>query len=284
MKIKMCSSNMKHYWNTFLSSFKLDKRFGYVILADVLFWLLMTALFLSFASLLESQGQALKGGVTSTEQLQQMLLSSPEKAGQFLGELKWFMGILVGGMIILALAFLFLYSLKQKFIWSQILHKEPGRQKYWRWNLLHLAVPFLMAVFVLLGLIVWMLFSLTKNQVIGRAGVLIVVTLYYLFYSLWAKNFTHHYKVFESLGHTFSEWKEKGKSLWAVWFFASAVIFLIFCLSYLLNWQFITFVTGENKHSPWDIGFYHAEEDKLTVFSMKEIIEVRPSLEVFKKE
>jgi len=48
--------------------------------------------------------------------------------------------------------------------------------------------------------------------------------------------------------------------------------------------HFFTFVTGENKHSPWDIGFYHAEEDKLTVFSMKEIIEVRPSLEVFKKE
>lgn len=48
--------------------------------------------------------------------------------------------------------------------------------------------------------------------------------------------------------------------------------------------HFFTFVTGENKHSPWDIGFYHAEEDKLTVFSMKELIEVRPSLEVFKKE
>ena len=48
--------------------------------------------------------------------------------------------------------------------------------------------------------------------------------------------------------------------------------------------HFFTLVTGENKHSPWDIGFYHAEEDKLTVFSMKEIIEVRPSLEVFKNE
>lgn len=48
--------------------------------------------------------------------------------------------------------------------------------------------------------------------------------------------------------------------------------------------HFFTFVTGENKHSPWDIGFYHAEEDKLTVFSMKEKIEVRPSLEVFKRE
>jgi len=257
---------MKHYWNTFLSSFKLDKRFGYVILADVLFWMLMTALFLSFASLLESQGQALKGGVTSTEQLQQMLLSSPEKAGQFLGELKWFMGILVGGLIILVLAFLFLYSFKQRFIWSQILHKEPGRQKYWRWNLLHLAVPFLMAVFVLLGLIVWMLFSLTKNQVIGRAGVLIVVTLYYLFYSLWAKNFTHHYKVFESLGHTFSEWKEKGKSLWAVWFFASAVIFLIFCLSYLLNWQFII---GKNTNLIINLGLWAIFLNWLSFYTAK---------------
>lgn len=230
---------MKHYWNTFLSSFKLDKKFGYVILADVLFWLLMTALFLSFASLLESQGQALKGGVTSTEQLQQMFLSSPEKAGQFLGELKWFMGILVGGLIILVLAFLFLYSLKQSFIWSQILHKEFVHQKYWRWNLLHLVVPFLIAVFVLLGLIVKLLFSLTKNQMIGLMGVWMVVILYYLFYSLWAKNFTHHYKVFESLGHTFSEWKEKGKSVWAVWFFASVMIFLLFGLEYMLNGQFI---------------------------------------------
>ncbi len=230
---------MKHYWNTFLSSFKLDKRFGYVILADVLFWLLMVALFLSFASLLESQWRALSGDVTSPEQLQQMLLSSPEKAGQFLGELKWFMGILVGGLLILVLAFLFLYSLKQSFIWSQILHKEFTHQKYGKWNLLHLAVPFLMAVFVLLGLAVKILFSLTKNQIIEGVGVLMVVALYYLFYSLWAKNFAHHYKVFESLGHTFSQWKEKGKSLWAAWFFASLVIFVLFLLIYLLNWQFI---------------------------------------------
>ncbi len=47
--------------------------------------------------------------------------------------------------------------------------------------------------------------------------------------------------------------------------------------------HFFTLITGNNKHGPWDIGYYHVEEDKLTVFSMKEKIEVRPSLEVFKK-
>ncbi len=202
----------------YLQSFQ-QKKILPVFLIDFFFYGLLFLLAFLYATFLRAKSSAL-AGIQSAEQLQQMLLSSPEQAQLFLDSLKSFMLIFVAGAIVL-LAFLILgYSYTRKMVWNYLRQKKSG--KFGKWILLNFVllavlVLYLVIVFIvrlilnyLLSLISQPAVSQFLSSLLALASLLLFLAFVFLVYCLFAGK----YKVWESIGDTFSLIKTRGKELW----------------------------------------------------------------------
>jgi hypothetical protein len=160
---------------------------------------------------------------------------SPE---QFLASIEILRGFLVTYFLAMVLFFILLlavFSLSRAYIWHRLTKKKFSFKKYARWNLL---VPVLVlgagiyafiALFtklIIMGTIRIFITSGRILQGISQTLDFALILIYIIIILLTFYHFTHSYKVFESLGKSFSTIKKKWKQLWPFFLFSLAVAFL----------------------------------------------------------
>src|SRR3989344_5614279 len=125
---------MKNAYTLYLQSWKEHKKIGVTYLIGGIILLLLFLVVAGFGQLLTAKASALSGG-KSPEQLKVDLLNnSIEKNQAFIDSIKSLIYIFVGGVILVALVLLFLYSAIPFFIWNYLLTQSYSLRRYWRWN------------------------------------------------------------------------------------------------------------------------------------------------------
>ena len=134
------NTHLRHY----LDSFTLRKEFWTVFLIDLIFFGGIAIIFSRFGQYLQSTSATLMAGRTP-EEIQQLLATAPEQALPFLEQLKSFLLLSFGSIILLVVLAFLLFSLEQAWIWNYLRKKKVTTKTYWRWNVLHvgLLIPLL---------------------------------------------------------------------------------------------------------------------------------------------
>jgi len=200
----------------YLHSFKLKKEHWYTLFVDLGFVGAMVLLFYFLGDMLKEKAELISQGKT-TEQIQQMLLSSPEQAEVFLASLKGFVLTFAIGAGIILIGGLLIYSLSRKLIWDHLLKKKFNRKFYWKWNSLNLVLIVLAVIYLfasgLVRLVLGYLFSLFKSQAVlemfYNLSNMFFLFLFVIFIFLVYYSFSNKYKVWESIGHAFHLIKTK---------------------------------------------------------------------------
>lgn len=130
---------MNMHFRHYIDSFRLHTEFWIILMVDVIFFGLLGLVFSRFGTHLQTRSQELMAGRTP-EQIQQLLATAPEKALPFLTELKSFLLLSFGLILILVVLAFLLFSLQQAWIWNYLRKKKLTTKTYWRWNVLHLGL------------------------------------------------------------------------------------------------------------------------------------------------
>ena len=199
-------------WKAYLGSWK-SKRITHGFLVDVATVGVLTAILFIFNRILTAiVGPLAQFG--SEEQIQQALLSaSPEEAQALFASLQSFMYVFLIGIMIVIPVSLFLYSYSRSYLWGKLLHKKT---KFWRWNALMLTLIIIGAMYTLaaslLNLILTLILSsfLTPSLLIVAQSIIssFFIVLFIMLLFLVFKEFTHRYKVFESVGNAIQHFKK----------------------------------------------------------------------------
>ncbi|HLD72860.1 MAG TPA: hypothetical protein VJA23_04705 [Candidatus Nanoarchaeia archaeon] len=137
---------------TYLDSFKFKKVFGEILLIDLVYFGIITALFTIILNFFQNKFSVLTGGKTP-EQVQQLLATaSPEQLLPFLSQLKFYLILFLIVIILLSFFAFFSYSFSQSLIWHKLLAKKPFR--HWRWNLLNLTLIIPILLYSLAALLI----------------------------------------------------------------------------------------------------------------------------------
>lgn len=211
----------KHIQN-YLNSFKIKKEYWITFLIDAGFLGIMFLVFSFFGNLIKEKAYQFSQGKTA-EQIQQMLLSmEPGQAEAFLANLKGFITTFVIGAIVILIGGLLIYSLSNKLVWGYLTEKKFSKTRYWRWNLLNLAliIPAIIYFFVfgLVRLVSGYAVSLLKNQTVLEIFYnltnlfflfILIIFVFMVYYS-----FVKEYKVWGSIGNACNLVKTKWKEIW----------------------------------------------------------------------
>lgn len=226
------NKHLQHY----VDSFKVKKVFWVTYFTDLIFFGAVGLLFSRFGAYLQNRSIELMAGRTP-EQIQQIIISTPEQALPFLDQLKSFLFITVGILALLAISTFLLFSLQQAFIWNTLHQKKLTPKTYWRWNLLHLSLVFPLLLYGLgagiMKLLTSSLFRMLGNLnpvfyfqnaalidgiilVLNNAVSFILVLFAFLMLFLIYFTFTEKYKVWSSLSEGLSKLKPQWSSWWRI--------------------------------------------------------------------
>lgn len=225
---------MDRHLRTYLDSFKVPGYFWSTFLIDVLFFGLFWQAFSRFSRYLENKNVEILGG-RSVEQIQQLLVGSPEQALPYVQQLQSYLLSALGGLAVLAIAAFLLFSLAQGLIWNLLHQKKLTAKTYWRWNALQLALIIPLLLYALAAQIVKLMVTallggmtrlspavylnnavlidallLTLDKAVSLLLLLLALTILFLIYY----QFAQHYRVWSSIGRGLSLVKTHWASIW----------------------------------------------------------------------
>lgn len=234
------NSSLQHYFDSLTP----QKSHWFSFLIDGGMIIILLLLGIAFTTILNAQAVAL--GATSTEQLQQLLLSQPEQAQDIVLQLRsYVLFFLIGGLLFL-LVTLALSSLSQALIWNILTRRKLSLKSYGKWNLFHLALLIPLLFILLLYLIIriginTLLPLIVTNQNVYAIGSQFITALFGVFFLLWyfssCYSFTATNNVWESLGKSFSLMKDQFFSLFT--FSLLTIILLALLLLPFQNYFFL---------------------------------------------
>jgi len=222
-----------------------------IFLVDFIFLAVLFTLVTGLTQLLEDKATDVMQGKTPNEIQEILLKATAEQSLAYVTELQYFVIFAVVGIFLLLLFSFLTFGLTQALIWHHLLEKKFEFKKHWRWDALHV-VLFIPALFYVLCYVIvafiaallingfWQVFSTFYFQYTSFADGLqsfvsgmiqfcfIVfggILLFLIYYT-----FTKEYKVWKSIGDTFSLIKSKWKRLVVVFLFSvltSSVLALI---------------------------------------------------------
>ncbi|MBR9683051.1 hypothetical protein GOV03_00750, partial [Candidatus Woesearchaeota archaeon] len=215
------------------------------LLVDAGFIGVMFLLISYFGNLLQETALAIGNGKT-TEQIQQMLISSPEQAEVFLASLKGLVFTFAAGAAAVFIGGLLLYSLSRKLIWDYLLKKKFNKRTYWKWNSLNLVLTIMAVVYLfvsgLFRLLIEYLFSIFKNQtmldIIYNFTNLVILFAFVVFLFLVYHSFAKKYKVWGSIGEAFHLIKTKKEVKW-LFLFVPVTAMILAILLWPLNGRLV---------------------------------------------
>ena len=242
---------MNRHLQQYIHSWKLDVRFLYTFIIDGVVVTLLMFLFLGFGKLLEAKAYALSGGRPVEEVKMALLSATPETAELFLQNVKTLAYLFILGSIIVVILALFLFSLSRAVLWYHLLHKQLTAKNYWRWNVITLVMLLLLIPYLLLLLllrfginILLPLSSETADAMVTQGISFLWVVFFFVILFLVYHSFAERYKVWESLGQAFHQFKTKGRVLWIVFFFSFLTGIIISLLYSLVQKNLLLYQTS----------------------------------------
>lgn len=224
------------------NSFKFEKNYFYSFLTEIIFWLIIAGLIMIFGLLISQRtANLLPYFNQAPEQISQMLLTqAPEQLQLLLSQIMTLALFLIFGLLFLVLAFLFLFSFKEAFIWNLVAKKELTCRRYWRWNGLNLMLFIFLLIFVIFSLLLNLGVSLL-DKTISQIVLFFLILIFLFFAFIVYIEFVKRYKVFESIGNAFGLIRKSIKKLGFAYLF-SLIIILILSLIVLLFNKFIPYL------------------------------------------
>lgn len=245
---------MNQYLQHYFNSFK-QRKIIIPFFIDTIFWFIISLLLLGLKILLQKRTAALSlfSPEQLQQQLQQLLLTSPDQAQALAASLKYLvLTIIVGGIFFLIL-FLLLYSLSRALMWNRILGQKSHTKNYWKWNTLSvvLLLPALFYLFIasIAKVVLSYLFTSISNpnlmQFANNLVLFIFLLIFLPFIFLVHYSFALKYQVWESIGNAFYLLKLHWPKLWKAFLFILGTV-VILNLTLLLI-QIIFFSTLLNR-------------------------------------
>ena len=225
----------KHFKN-YLNSFKFDSFHWKTFLYDFSFFAVVLLVLYFINTILQSKLSKIMGGKT-TEQLQQSLLNSPEVMLPVMQQLLGYLIITILILLVFCVSAFLVYGLIRARIWNTLHHKTFTKKKYWKWNVLNLALIIPSLIYLLFYLFVKTVFSgivnfffginsslyykfpyLMESITLSINGIMtfMLLLLWIIIVFLTYYSFTQKYKVWESIGDSFHLLKKYWSRLWRI--------------------------------------------------------------------
>ncbi len=229
---------------TFQHSF-LDKRILSTFLIDLLFFGAFALLVFLLSIIQQSKTTAL--GLTSPEQLQELLLNSPEQAQAVLLQLQSYLLAFAIGLLILLVVWILGYPLSRKYVWQVLSGKK---QPLGKWIVLSLVIALpLIALFIplflakvaltfLVGKLPFVLQQYVGNVIFLALGLILVLYLVVTYFS-----FSHAGKIWESIGKGFHYFRRR--TFWMCWLLVLVTVLVVNLLLSLLQRLFSSFFLSQ---------------------------------------
>lgn len=230
---------MRHELKTYFDSFRLSSTFIYIVIIDVLYWVVMANGFLFFGRLIENKFAAVTGG-KSVEGMQAIIsnliarssdLAAVQEAAMLESGVRELFFMLAGGLLLTLIIGVLFYSLSQALIWSIIAEKEFTRKRYWRWNGLHILIGFVfiaLVFFFTIGGKLLAVFIQNQNYLQLMYVIALLVGTVGFFVVLFSiqSHFVHHYRVWQSIAAAYHSIKQH-KCHFGWLFFSALLTFVI---------------------------------------------------------
>ena len=213
---------------------------GKILVADLAFFFsFYYAFLLANEHIFVKLSDSLQG--RTMEQVQSLILSSPEQAQQILLSLKSSLVIFIVVNLVLAIAFFMFYSYTRSFIWNNLRNKKFKNN--FKWNGLNLAlfIPLLGYILVcfFIGLFLKYIYRSFTNDIVFtilNASInLIFIMIFILYLFIVYYVFTDKNKVWNSIGESFNLIKLKWSKLWVMFLYVIAVIVVVNLFLYLVG-------------------------------------------------
>jgi len=247
---------MNKHLQLFWDSFRFKRAFWITLGVEVIFFIIILGIFLGLGSYFSVESSAILQGHTA-EDIQQLIITSPEAASPLLVQLQSFLLTAIVSILLVAILSFFTFSLTQAFNWNYLLKKKLDKKHYWRWNALNLTLIIPLLIYGLCALIIKLLTSLIFKLIItispsfytnhfnlmdsiltilnGAVSFLLVLILI-LFVFLVYYQFVEKYKVWLSFGEALHSFKIHWKKLWRMALLALAVAVILALIFLGLNY------------------------------------------------
>ncbi len=191
----------------------------------------------------------------SVEEVKQQLLSgSLENAERITDTILSFAYTFIGGLIILIIISILVYSLSRAYLWNYLSHQKFNFRRHFRWNWLTLAMLIFLTLYSLIFLLVQFILNIflaTANTAVISVVTQLVSFFLLLLFCFYGFNAAHHFvktnQVWKSLGDAFHSFSSP---FFLFIFFPLATAILVGLVSFYLRQAALRFYWAELLISP----------------------------------
>lgn len=191
-------------WKKIVTSFLLDSGTALVLFL----------IFSIFGRLIKSKVDVIMQGKT-VEEVQQLFLSgSLENAELLTGQVLSFAYLFIGGLIILSIISVLIYSFSRAYLWNYLSRQKFDFRRHWKWNGLTVIMLFFFILYSLIYLLVQFILKIvlaTVNTTVASAITQLISFFLLLLLCFYGFNASYYFvktnQVWKSLGEAFHSFK-----------------------------------------------------------------------------
>jgi hypothetical protein len=231
-------------WKLFIDSLKLKSNFLYIILYDLLFYVIFVPIFLLFSLVLNNKAAALDPELIANidaASITNVTAAQTQDLRLLAQSMQNFIYFFAIGIILLIIICLLAFTLSRASIWNYLLKKKFNFKHYLKFNLLNILLAVILAVIIIIILILrtviimpLVLVSLNFALLISSLLFLIIFTAIIYFVSLIYINYTKTTKISEAFNKTFKLLKTKFADISYSYLFILVVSIIISLLARLI--------------------------------------------------
>ncbi len=221
-----------NHLHRYLHSFKEWKKIIVSFLIDSGTALLIFLVLSIFGRLIKSKVDSIMQG-KSVEEVQQLFLSgSLENADLLTDRILSFAYTFVGGLIIISILCILLYSLSRAYVWNYLSHQKFNFRRHWRWNFMTLVmlIFFILysALYFLVVLFILPLFLAAANataaSVITQLASFFLLLLFFFYGFNVSSHFVRSNQVWKSCGDAFHSFRSSSFFIFILFSLGTAVL------------------------------------------------------------
>jgi hypothetical protein len=144
---------LKEKWKLFLDSFRLKSNFLYIILYDLLFYVITIPLFILFPFMLNKKLAGMDPDILyKMGSVMNVTAAQTQELEMAVQSMQSFFAFFVFGMIFLAIASLLAFTLSRTLIWNYLLKQKFDLKHYLRFNVVNIIIAvFLFIVYLIIS-------------------------------------------------------------------------------------------------------------------------------------
>jgi hypothetical protein len=206
-------------------SLKLDKRFLFVLLYDILFYIIIIPSVYVYIYFINKQTELMKSLIGTEDIASYIASASPTEISFLTGDMRALVLTFIIGAVIVFLIGLFSYSLSRSLIWNYLSKKKFDIIRYLKFNVLNLILFF--AFLIIFGIYAFLM--VLSRTVFGIILIFFMLAIFYFIFSLNLE-FIRTGRIFHSIGNAFKRMDKKVYLLSLPVFIIIGVIAVVFGL------------------------------------------------------